>query len=106
MLSRPNLCSNNTRHTASNFRSNRTVVRTVDGILQPAKGLPGDAEVTVVSYDLKTYNYVVRDAAGGEWAIQALQNLDAGSEYMLGGRWLQADHPLVLAELRIMRTNS
>ena len=36
--------------------------------------------------------------------IKALQNLDAGSEYMLGGRWLPEDHPLVLAELRRMRT--
>jgi len=61
--------------------------------------------VAVVSYDLKTYNYVVRDAAGREWTIQALQNLDAGSEYMLGGRWLPADHPLVLAELQKPRVS-
>jgi hypothetical protein len=83
------------------------VVRTVDAYpYSLPKGLPGDVEVTVLSYDLKTYNYVVRDVAGGEWTIQALQNLDAGSEYMLGGRWLPEDHPLVLAELRRMPTNS
>jgi len=80
------------------------VVRTVDAIPNRLpKGLPDGAEVTVVSYDLKTYNYVVRDAAEGEWTIQTLQNLDAGSEYMLGGRWLPEDHPLVLAELRRTR---
>jgi hypothetical protein len=57
------------------------VVRTADAYpyILP-KGLPGNVEVTVVSYDLKTYNYVARDAAGREWTIQALQNLDAGSE--------------------------
>ena len=82
------------------------VVRTVDAYpYSLPKGLPDGAEVTV-SYDLKTYNYVVRDAPGREWTIKALQNLDAGSEYMLGGRWLPEDHPLVLAELRRTRTNS
>ena len=81
------------------------VVRTADAYpYSLPKGLPDGVEVTVVSYDLKTYNHVVRDAAGREWTIQALQNLDAGSEYMLGGRWLPADHPLVLAELRRTRT--
>ena len=83
------------------------VVGTVDAYpYSLPKGLHSGVEVTVVSYDLKTYNYVVRDAAGGEWTIQALQNLDAGSEHMLGGRWLPEDHPLVLAELRRTRTNS
>ena len=83
------------------------VVRTVDAYPYTLpKGLPSGVEVTVVSYDLKTYNYVVRDAAGREWTVQALQNLDAGSEYMLGGRWLPEDHPLVLAELRRTRANS
>ena len=82
------------------------VVRTVDAHpYSLSKGLPGDVEVTVVSYDLKTYNYVVRDAPGRDWTIKALQNLDAGSEYMLGGRWLAEDHPLVLAELQRTRTN-
>ena len=77
------------------------VVRTVDAYpYSLPKGLPDGVEVTVVSYDLRTYNYVVRDAPGREWTIRALQNLDAGSEYMLGGRWLPEDHPLVLAELR------
>ena len=77
------------------------VVRTVDAYpYSLPKGLPDGAEVTVVSYDLRTYNYVVRDAPGREWTIRALQNLDAGSEYMLGGRWLPEDHPLVMAELR------
>ena len=61
---------------------------------------------SIVSYDLKTYNHIVRDAAGREWTIKAPQNLDAGSEYMLGGRWLPEDHPLVMAELRRTRTNS
>jgi hypothetical protein len=71
------------------------VVRTVDAYpYSLPKGLSGDVEVTVVN------NYVVRDAAGREWTIKALQNLDAGSEYMLGGRWLPPDHPLVLAELQ------
>jgi hypothetical protein len=37
--------------------------------------------------------------------IKVLQNLDARSEYMLGGRWLSEDHPLVLAELQRTRTN-
>jgi hypothetical protein len=41
----------------------------------------------------------VRDPEGREWTIQALQNLDAGSEYMIGARWLPEDHPLVLAQL-------
>ena len=77
------------------------VVRTVDANpYSLPKGLADDVEVTVVSYDLKTYNHVVRDGSGQEWTIKALQNLDAGSEYMLGGRWLPEDHPLVLAELR------
>ena len=41
------------------------VVRTVDAYpYSLPKGLPDGVEVTVVSYDLKTYNYVVRDAAG------------------------------------------
>jgi hypothetical protein len=80
------------------------VVRTVDAYPYCLpQGLPGDAEATVVSYDLKTYNYVVRDASGQEWTIKALQNLDAGNEYMLGGRWLPEDHPFVLAELRSTR---
>ena len=83
------------------------VVRTVDAYPYTLpKGLPSGVEVTVVRYDLKTHNYVVRDALGQEWIIKALQNLDAGSEYMLGGRWLPEDHPLVLAELRRTRTNS
>ena len=82
------------------------VVRTVDAYpYSLPKGLPDGAEVTVVSYDLKTYNYVVRDAPGREWTIKALQNLDAGSEYMLGGRWLPEDHPLVLAELQKPRVS-
>jgi len=81
------------------------VVRTVDAYpYSLPKGLADDVEVTVVSYDLKTYNHVVRDGSGQEWTIKALQNLDAGSEYMLGGRWLPEDHPLVLAEMRRMRT--
>ena len=47
------------------FRPYRAVVRAVDAYpYSLPKGLPGGAEVTVVSYDLKTYNYVVRDAAG------------------------------------------
>ena len=83
------------------------VVRTVDAFpYNLPEGLRSGAEVTVLSYDLKTYNYVVRDADGREWTIQALQNLDAGSEYMLGGRWLPADHPLVLAELRRSQSSS
>ena len=77
------------------------VVRTVDAYpYSLPKGLPDGAGVTVVSYDLRRTITVVRDAPGREWTIQALQNLDAGSEYMLGGRWLPEDHPLVLAELR------
>ena len=77
------------------------VVRAVDASSHSLpKGLPSGAEVTVVRYDLKTYNHVVRDASGQEWSIKALQNLDAGSEYMVGGRWLPKDHPLVLAELQ------
>ncbi len=80
------------------------VVRTVDAYpYSLPKGLPDGAEVAVVSYDLKTHNFIVRDASGKEWTIKALQNLDAGSEYMLGGRWLPEDHPLVLAELRRTR---
>ena len=83
------------------------VVRTVDAYPYTLpKGLPSGVEVTVVSYDLKTYNHVVRDASGQEWTIKALQNLDAGSEYMLGGRWRPEDHPLLLAELRRTPTNS
>ena len=82
------------------------VVRTIDAYpYSLPKGLPGDVEVTVVSYDLKTCDHVVLDAAGQEWTIKALQNLDAGSEYMLGGRWLPEDHPLVLAELQRTHTN-
>ena len=82
------------------------VVRTVEAYpYSLPKGLPGDVEVTVVRYDLKTYDYVVRDASGQEWTIKALQNLDAGSEYVLGGRWLPADHPLVLAELQKPRVS-
>ena len=83
------------------------VVRTVDAYpCTLPKGLASGVEVMVVSYDLKTHHYTLRDAPGQEWAIKTLQNLDAGSEYMLGGRWLPADHPLVLAELRRTRTNS
>ena len=67
--------------------------------LQP-EGLADGIEVTVLSYDRRTYNHVVRDPEGREWTIQALQNLDAGSEYLLGARWLPGDHPLVLAELK------
>ena len=85
----------------------RAVVRTVDAYPHALpKGLSSGVEVTVVRYDLKTQNYIVRDAPGQEWTIKAPQNLDAGSEYMLGGRWLPEDHPLVLAELRRTRTNS
>ncbi len=85
----------------------RAVVRTVNAYPYTLpKGLLSGVEVTVVRYDLKTHNYVVRDAPGQEWTIKAPQNLDAGSEYMLGGRWLPEDHPLVLAELRRTRTNS
>lgn len=63
------------------------------------EGLTDGAEVTVLSYDKQTYNYVVRDTGGREWIIKALQNLDAGREYLLGARWMPEDHPLVLAEL-------
>ena len=64
------------------------------------KGLADGIEVTVLSYDRRTYNHIVRDPEGREWTIQALQNLDAGSEYLLGARWLPEDHPLVTAELK------
>jgi hypothetical protein len=63
-------------------------------------GLADGVEVTILSYDKQTYNHVVRDPGGREWTIKALQNLSAGREYLLGARWLPADHPLVLAELR------
>ena len=50
------------------------VVRTVDAYPHSLpNGLPGGVEVTVVSYDLKTYNHVVRVASGQEWTINALQ---------------------------------
>jgi hypothetical protein len=77
------------------------VVRTVDAYpyFLP-EGLADGIEVTVLSYDRQTYNRVVRDPEGREWTIKALQNLDAGSEYLLGARWLPRDHPLVLAELK------
>ena len=61
-------------------------------------GLPANVEVKVISWDPKTYNHVVRDAGGREWTIQATQNLDAGQEYRLNGRWLPPDHPDVVAE--------
>jgi hypothetical protein len=70
------------------------------------EGLANGIEVTVLSYDRQTYNHVVRDRQGRGWTIQAPQNLDAGSEYLLGARWLPEDHPLVLTELRRTRTNS
>jgi hypothetical protein len=63
-------------------------------------GLADNVALTVLSYDKQTYNHVVRDPEGREWTIKALQNLDAGSEYLIGARWLPEDHPLVLAELR------
>jgi hypothetical protein len=50
------------------------------------------------------YNHVARDPEGREWTILALQNLDTGSEYLLGARWPPGDHPLVLSEL--MKTES
>ena len=62
------------------------------------EGLADGIEVTVISYDRRTYNHIVRDPKGRGWTIQALQNLDAGREYLLGARWLPEDHPLVLAE--------
>jgi len=34
------------------------------------KGLPSGVEVTVVSYDLKTHNYAVRNTPGQEWDHQ------------------------------------
>ena len=61
-------------------------------------GLAADQEVLVVSYDPTTYLHVVRDEAGREWTIKARQNLDAGSEYRVGNRWLPADHPEVVAK--------
>ena len=76
------------------------VVRTVDAFPYTLpKGLPQGVDVTVLSYDRQTYNHVVRDRDGRQWTIKALQNLDAGSEYLLGARWLPGDHPLVLAEV-------
>ena len=76
------------------------VVRTVDAYpYSLPEGLPHGVEVTVLSYNRQTYNHVVRDRDGREWTIKALQNLDAGSEYLLGARWLPGDHPLVLAEV-------
>jgi len=48
------------------------------------EGLADGIEVTVLGYDRRTYNHLVRDPKGREWTIQALQNLDAGSEYLLG----------------------
>jgi hypothetical protein len=75
-------------------------VRTVDAYPYALpEGLAHGANVTVLSYDRTTYNHVVRDQEGREWTIKALQNLDAGSEYLLAARWLPGDHPLVLAEL-------
>ena len=52
------------------------------------EGLADGIEVKVLSYDRRTYNHLVRDPEGRDWTIQALQNLDAGSEYLLGARWL------------------
>jgi hypothetical protein len=64
------------------------------------EGLADDVEVTVLSYNKETHDHVVRDPEGREWTIKAGQNLDAGSEYLIGARWLPEDHPLVLAQLR------
>lgn len=76
------------------------VVHSVDAFpYSLPEGLAHGVEVTVLSYDRQTFNHVVRNPAGREWTIQALQNLDAGSEYLLGARWLPGDHPLVRAEL-------
>ena len=41
-------------------------------ILQLPKGLPG-VDVTVVSYDLRTYNNVLRDASGQEWDLYSAE---------------------------------
>ena len=62
-------------------------------------GLAADQEVLVLSWDPKTYRHVVRDDAGREWTIKAGQNLDAGSEYRVGNRWVGEDHPEVVARL-------
>jgi hypothetical protein len=64
------------------------------------EGLAADIEVTVLSHNKEANNHVVRDPEGREWTIKASQNLDAGSEYLIGARWLPEDHPLVLAQLR------
>ena len=75
------------------------VVRSVDAYpYSLPEGLPHGIEVKVLRYDRQTYNHVVRDPEGREWIVKALQNLDAGSEYLLGARWLPGDHPLVLPE--------
>ena len=60
----------------------------------------------MLSYHERTHNHVVRDREGREWTIKALQNLDAGSEYLLGARWLPGDHPLVMAELNKMQASA
>jgi hypothetical protein len=64
------------------------------------EGLADDVEVTVLSHNKETHSQVVRDPEGREWTVKASQNLDAGSEYLIGARWLPEDHPLVLAQLR------
>ena len=76
------------------------VVRTVDAYpYSLPQGLADEVEVTLVSYGRHTYNHVVRDSQGREWTIKAVQDVDAGSEYLLGARSLPGDHPLVLADL-------
>ena len=43
---------------------------------------------------------IVRDESGCEWTLSVAHNLDPGVEYLLGARWLPADHPLVQHELQ------
>ena len=67
--------------------------------LRAAGRVGGHQEVLVLSCDPQTYCHVVRDDAGREWTIKAGQNLDAGSEYRVGNRWVGEDHPEVVARL-------
>jgi len=81
------------------------IVRTVEAYpYRLPEGLAHGAEVTVLSHNRHDCNHLVRDREGREWIIKAVQNLDAGSEYLLGARWLPGDHPLVLAEVLKKRT--
>ena len=77
------------------------VAQTVDAYpYNLPEGLAEGIEVTVMSYDRQTYNHVVCDPEGREWTIQAFQNLDSGSEYLLGARWLPGR-----SSARVIRTD-